>query len=67
MQIGDDSYATEFLRQLDDEIATDKGVRDIVDTTPYLGSKVNAEIIIKILLGGINRRVDRKGGASVMM
>ena len=41
-------------------------MRDIVDTTPYLGGQLNAETLIKILLGGINRRVDRKGGRSVM-
>ena len=66
VQVGDDDNASEFLRQLDDDLADAAGVRDMVDTTPYLGQKVNAEIIIKILLGGINRRVDRRGGASVM-
>jgi hypothetical protein len=39
--------------------------QDIVDTTPYIG-QLNAEMLIKILLGGINRRVDTKGGAAVM-
>ena len=66
VQIGTDRNATHFLRQLDDEIAGQEGVRDIVDTTPYLGGQLNAETLIKILLGGINRRVDRKGGRSVM-
>ena len=65
-QIGTDRNATHFLRQLDDAIAGQEGVRDIVDTTPYLGGQLNAETLIKILLGGINRRVDRKGGRSVM-
>ncbi|KAI1796108.1 hypothetical protein LXA43DRAFT_937673 [Ganoderma leucocontextum] len=66
VQIGTDRNATRFLQQLDDDIASDQGVRDIVDTTPYLGGQLNAETIIKILLGGINRRVDRRGGSSVM-
>ncbi|KAM5534816.1 hypothetical protein V8D89_011532 [Ganoderma adspersum] len=65
VQIGNDRNATRFLQQLDDDIASEQGVRDIVDTTPYLG-QLNAETIIKILLGGINRRVDRRGGLSVM-
>ncbi|PIL37408.1 hypothetical protein GSI_01102 [Ganoderma sinense ZZ0214-1] len=66
VQIGTDRNATRFLQQLDDDIASEQGVRDIVDTTPYLGGQLNAETIIKILLGGINRRVDRRGGLSVM-
>ena len=65
VQIGTDRNATRFLQQLDDDIASEQGVRDIVDTTPYIG-QLNAETIIKILLGGINRRVDRRGGMSVM-
>ena len=65
VQIGTDRNATRFLQQLDDDIASEQGVRDIVDTTPYIG-QLNAETIIKILLGGINRRVDRRGGLSVM-
>jgi hypothetical protein len=36
----------------------------MVDTTPYTGS-LNTKTLIKILLGGINRRVDRKGAESV--
>jgi hypothetical protein len=41
-------------------------LQDMVDTTPYTGGELNAEILTKILLGGINRRVDRRGGASVL-
>jgi hypothetical protein len=37
----------------------------MVDTTPYTGS-LDTTTLIKILLGGINRRVDRKGGESVL-
>jgi hypothetical protein len=39
--------------------------QDIVDTTPYDGL-LSAETLIKALLGGINRRVDQKGGRSVL-
>ena len=42
--------------------------QDIVDTTPFTltGGALTAEMLTKILLGGINRRVDRRGGGSVM-
>ncbi|KAG8219045.1 hypothetical protein J3R82DRAFT_4801 [Butyriboletus roseoflavus] len=64
VQIGDDEGATEFLKQLDDDVSSTYG--DIVDTTPFLGIKLTAEMLIKILLGGVNRRVDRRGGQAVM-
>ncbi|KAF8138994.1 hypothetical protein EV363DRAFT_1394400 [Boletus edulis] len=66
VQIGNDKEATEFLKQLDDDLSGIFGVRDIVDTTPYLGTHLTATMLIKILLGGINRRVDRRGGEAVM-
>ena len=42
--------------------------QDIVDTTPFTmtGGVLTAEMLTKILLGGINRRVDRRGGGSVI-
>jgi hypothetical protein len=66
VQIGDDKEATEFLKELDDALSGTHGVRDIVDTTPFLGIKLTAEMLIKILLGGVNRRVDRRGAQAVM-
>jgi hypothetical protein len=36
-------------------------LQDIVDTTPYTGSALDATALSKALLGGINRRVDRRG------
>ncbi|KAI0331305.1 hypothetical protein GY45DRAFT_1345436 [Cubamyces sp. BRFM 1775] len=66
VQIGSHRAATEYLRTLDDELQGEYHVRDIVDTTPYLGGRLNADTIIKILLGGINRRVDKRGGQSVL-
>ncbi|KII94638.1 hypothetical protein PLICRDRAFT_47663 [Plicaturopsis crispa FD-325 SS-3] len=66
VQIGNDPRATAYLRELDDVLSNSYGIRDIVDMTPYTGGPLNAEMLTKILLGGINRRVDRRGGASVM-
>ncbi|KAJ6524528.1 hypothetical protein B0H19DRAFT_971923, partial [Mycena capillaripes] len=59
VQIGNDTTATRALKELDDDIHKAGNIRDIVDTTPY--SKLNpvtADGLIKVLLGGINRRVD---------
>ena len=38
---------------------SNNNVQDIVDTTPYTGKELDAESLVKILLGGINRRIDR--------
>lgn len=65
LQIGNDRQATRYLQELDDDLHK-SGCRDIVDTTPYTGYRLSAQMIAKVLLGGINRRVDNKGGASVM-
>ncbi|KAG9317865.1 hypothetical protein JVU11DRAFT_2093 [Chiua virens] len=66
VQIGDDRDATAFLKQLDDDLSGSFGVRDIVDTTPYLGIHLTSVMLLKILLGGINRRVDRRGGEALI-
>ncbi|KAH7930625.1 hypothetical protein BV22DRAFT_1000161 [Leucogyrophana mollusca] len=66
VQIGNSKKAAAYLQELDDSLGSTRGVRDIVDTTPYFGTQLTAEMLIKILLGGINRRVDRKGAAAVM-
>jgi hypothetical protein len=65
VQIGRDPEATQALAELDDDLAGTYGVRDIVDTTPY-NSRLDGEMLVKILLGGINKRVDKRGGAAVM-
>lgn len=65
VQIGSDPEATRALAELDDDLAGKYGIRDIVDTTPYTG-QLNGETLIKILLGGINKRVDRRGGGAVL-
>ncbi|KAJ7094394.1 hypothetical protein C8R44DRAFT_749575 [Mycena epipterygia] len=61
VQIGNDSSATKALKELDDDLHKTGNIRDIVDTTPY--SKLNpitADGLIKVLLGGINRRIDEQ-------
>ncbi|KAF4575199.1 hypothetical protein EYR36_006557 [Pleurotus pulmonarius] len=65
LQIGKDVAAAEYLKQLDDDLHKTHNIRDIVDTTPFQTTKgeITADLITKILIGGINRRVDRKGVA----
>ena len=39
------------------------GCRDVVDTVPWKGSSgvgLNAEGILKVVLGSVNKRLDRK-------
>jgi hypothetical protein len=59
-QVGDDPAATAALQELDDELGEAHGIRDMVDTVPYAG-ELTPETIVKVLLGGVNRRLDRKG------
>ncbi|THH11715.1 hypothetical protein EW145_g474 [Phellinidium pouzarii] len=66
VQVGDDPRATEALRELDDGLPKEYGIRDMVDFTPYRGGALDSEMLIKILLGGISRRVDKKGAKSVL-
>ncbi|KAF9498675.1 hypothetical protein BDN71DRAFT_1530803 [Pleurotus eryngii] len=66
VQIGRSPKATEFLEELDNGLAATHGIRDIVDTTPFIGGDLTSEVLTKILLGGINRRVDTKGAGAVM-
>lgn len=46
VQIGNDSEATEALKELDDELEKE-GCRDMVDTTPYQG-QVTPEFLMKV-------------------
>nr|XP_019043602.1 hypothetical protein I302_08182 [Kwoniella bestiolae CBS 10118]OCF22532.1 hypothetical protein I302_08182 [Kwoniella bestiolae CBS 10118] len=63
LQIGNDSEAREALQELDDGLSSTHGVRDMVDTVLYNGEDMSAGLIIKTLLGGINRRLDRRSSA----
>jgi len=64
-QVGREPGAREHLKQLDDELGEIAGgeLRDIVDTVPWKGEgdeELNATGILKVLLGAVNRRLDRK-------
>ncbi|KAK4891082.1 hypothetical protein LTR27_010289 [Elasticomyces elasticus] len=65
-QVGNDEDARKHLKQLDDdlaEIAGDDDLRDIVDTVPFTGSAgthLTGDGILKVVLGAVNRRLDRK-------
>lgn len=63
LQIGNDPEAREALQELDDGLSSEHGIRDMVDTVPFSGEEMNAGLIIKTLLGGINRRLDRRSTA----
>ncbi|KAJ6463379.1 hypothetical protein C8R45DRAFT_518210 [Mycena sanguinolenta] len=59
VQIGKDANATKTLKDLDDELHKTGDIRDIVDTTPYRKlHPVTARGLVKVLAGGINRRID---------
>ncbi|KAF2828165.1 hypothetical protein CC86DRAFT_393303 [Ophiobolus disseminans] len=64
-QVGKDERARKALKALDDElgnIAGDGDLRDIVDTVPFTGegnAELNAQGILKVVLGSVNRRIDR--------
>lgn len=65
-QVGREPGAREHLKQLDDdlaEIAGDDELRDMVDTVPFLGdneAELTADGVMKVVLGSVNRRLDRK-------
>ncbi|KAF2124852.1 hypothetical protein P153DRAFT_379433 [Dothidotthia symphoricarpi CBS 119687] len=64
-QVGKEIGAREHLKQLDDglkEISGDDELRDIVDTVPFTGegdAELTAVGIMKVVLGSVNRRLDR--------
>jgi len=60
IQIGDDDEAGSALQRLDDDLKTVHGIRDMVDTTPWQG-RLNSDFLLKALLGGLNRKIDRSG------
>lgn len=65
-QVGRDEEASKHLKALDDElaeIAGDDELRDIVDTVPFKGVEgtvLTGDGILKVVLGAVNRRLDRK-------
>ncbi|KAL5338493.1 hypothetical protein BJX70DRAFT_199780 [Aspergillus crustosus] len=65
-QVGDDKQAREYLQTLDDELVRRRsyeGIRDIVDTVPWRGDRgkvLNAEGILKCVLGAVNKKYDKR-------
>ena len=59
MQIGDCEEAKRYLEDLD-TFAQKNNMRDIVDTVEYSTEKLETRIV-KVILGGINRRLDSQG------
>lgn len=66
IQIGNDEEAARHLTALDDDLKTKYRIRDIVDCTPYQASDpsrvgaISADFILKALLGGVNRKIDKQ-------
>jgi hypothetical protein len=64
VQVGNDAKAAQYLRNLDDQLSGTHKIRDMVDTTcssTFKNQKLTADALVKALVGGINRRVDKKG------
>lgn len=64
-QVGRDVDAARHLKQLDDELAEIAGedIRDMVDTVPFVGEEgkvLTGDGILKVVLGAVNRRLDRR-------
>ncbi|KAJ7039750.1 hypothetical protein C8F04DRAFT_1084693 [Mycena alexandri] len=60
VQIGSNTAATRYLESLDNNLKMKHNIRDIVDTT-FCSNPSKPLDMIKILTGGINRRVDEHG------
>jgi hypothetical protein len=67
VQVGTDPDATQFLEKLDNDFQewSKQGnggspSRDIVDTVPFSGGMLTGLELIKVLIGAINRKVDRQ-------
>ncbi|KAI1780387.1 hypothetical protein F4818DRAFT_395546 [Hypoxylon cercidicola] len=65
-QVGRDPAATLALRELDDELCRREGIRDMVDTATFNGANradqptLTADGILKVVLGAVKRKLDRK-------
>lgn len=62
-QVGEERGAADALQELDDGIKDEAGCRDMVDTVPWRGATstgLNADGILKVVLGSVNKRLDRK-------
>ncbi|RMZ88512.1 hypothetical protein DV736_g4264, partial [Chaetothyriales sp. CBS 134916] len=63
-QVGNEPEAAADLRELDDALSTQHGIRDMVDTVPWSGGNgaqtLSAEECLKVTMGAVNRRLDRR-------
>lgn len=64
-QVGNAQEAAQSLAELDDGLADGAGaggLRDMVDTVPWRedAAGLDGELILKVVLGAVNRRLDRK-------
>lgn len=65
-QVGNDPEATKQLKTLDDgliDISGNPNLRDMVDTVPFTndeGARLTGDGILKVVLGAVMRRLDRK-------
>ena len=60
-QVGNEPEAAAALKELDDDLIGENCPRDIVDTVPFNGNgALSAEGILKVVLGSVNRKIDRK-------
>jgi hypothetical protein len=62
-QVGREPEAAEDLQELDDALSATHQIRDIVDTVPWTGDDdqgLTADKLLKVVLGSVNRRLDRK-------
>lgn len=65
-QIGDDRSVQQYLQELDDDLGkwcSDEHLRDIIDTVPWRGKRgqsLDAEGILKCVLGAVNKKYDRR-------
>jgi hypothetical protein len=68
VQVGDDAKAKKYLDELDNELNTTHKIRDMVDTTSSLKlghDGLSGDVLVKVLVGAVNRRIDRKGYGSL--
>jgi uncharacterized protein YegL len=62
-QVGHDQSAKEYLEALDNDLVSYEGIKDIVDTVPWKGERgevLNAEGILKCVLGAVNKKYDKQ-------
>lgn len=59
IQIGTSDSARGFLESLDNDLKAKHAIRDMVDTEQYSDGPVTGSRLTKLLLGGINRKIDK--------